>query len=60
MRFRSGSIHTELPVNPRWPNEDAEKKRPEDAGSPAAPIDGVSQPSAQLASDEMRWRRMNS
>src|SRR5690606_15073077 len=40
---RSGSIQMLVPVNPVWPNERGEKKRPE-----LAPGEGVSQPIARL------------
>ena len=40
---RVGSIQTEVPVNPVWPNEVGESKLPAEL-----PFEGVSQPNARL------------
>src|SRR3954454_19955258 len=54
---RSGSIHKDVPVYPRWPNELAEKYFPDCDGG-----DGVSHPSARDVPDgdcSLRVKRAN-
>ena len=40
--LRLGSIHSDVPVNPRCPNDEAVKREPDDDG-----CEGVSQPRAR-------------
>lgn len=53
--WRSGSIHSEVPVNPKCPNERLEKYFPDWDGD-----DGVSQPRAQDVPGGEDSRRVNS
>src|SRR5437879_4904000 len=51
----SGSIHNDVPVYPRWPNEPVEKYLPDCEGD-----EGVSQPSARKVPGGEDSRRVNS
>ncbi len=52
-KWRCGSIHSDVPVKPRWPKDDGEKCVPEDDG-----CDGVSHPSAREVPDDDSSRRV--
>src|SRR3989304_611312 len=55
VKSRSGSTHTEVPVNPRWPKDRGEKRLPDVEGGV-----GTVHPTAQPPSPSPPWRGRNS